>query len=209
VNLSTLNVLDGLIILIIGWNLIRGFNKGFIEEIISIIGIVASLYLAYIFAPTAAKLMVNRPDQMITIISGVFIFAISFIVSKYVAFHFNRRINETVLGIFNNILGFLFGIVRGWLLASIAVFLIAILTPDGYLIKRSSLGGLAVPVIDKTLKLLPLKNERNDIILKNWFKAEKLLWKNFTFRKYIERGKAPSKLNSHAGHVLYQISKPV
>ncbi len=188
VNLTTLNVLDGLIIIIIGWNLIRGFNKGFVEEILSIIGIVISIYIAYIFAPQIAKLLVNRPDQTTVILSGIFLFVLSFAVSKYVAFHLNRKINETAMGILNNILGFFFGILRGWLLASIAVFLIAVLTPDGYLIKRSSLGGLAVPVIDRSLQLLPLKDKKEDPILKNWFKAEKLLWKNFVLRKYIERG---------------------
>ncbi len=187
-NLTTLNVLDGLIIIIIGWNLIRGFNKGFVEEILSIIGIVISIYIAYIFAPQIAKLLVNRPDQTTVILSGIFLFVLSFAVSKYVAFHLNRKINETAMGILNNILGFFFGILRGWLLASIAVFLIAVLTPDGYLIKRSSLGGLAVPVIDRSLQLLPLKDKKEDPILKNWFKAEKLLWKNFVLRKYIERG---------------------
>ncbi len=188
VNLTTLNVLDGLIIIIIGWNLIRGFNKGFVEEILSIIGIVISIYIAYIFAPQIAKLLVNRPDQTTVILSGIFLFVLSFAVSKYVAFHLNRKINETAMGILNNILGFFFGILRGWLLASIAVFLVAVLTPDGYLIKKSSLGGLAVPVIDRSLQFLPIKDKKKDPILKNWFKAEKLLWKNFVLRKYIERG---------------------
>lgn len=191
-NLTTLNVLDGLIIIVIGWNLIRGFNKGFVEEIISIIGIIVSIYAAYIFAPQVAKLLIPRPDQTTVILSGIFIFAVFFTVSKYVAFHINRKINETALGIINNVLGFFFGIIRGWLLASIVVFLVAVLTPDGYLIKRSSLGGIAVPVIDKSLEFLPLKDKKSDPILKNWFKAEKLLWKHFVLRKYIERG-SPQK----------------
>lgn len=185
-NLTTLNVLDGLIIIILGWNLIRGFNKGFIEEIISITGIIISLYAAYLFAPQVARLLVSRPDQTTVIVSGIFIFLISFVISKYIAFHINRKVNETAIGIVNNVLGFFFGIIRGWILASIAVFLIAVLTPDGYLIKKSSLGGLAVPVIDKSLQFLPLKNKKNDLILKNWFKAEKFLWKNFALKKYIK-----------------------
>ena len=188
-----LNVLDGLIIIILGWNLIRGFNKGLIEEILSIIGIIVSIYLAYTFAPQVTKILVNRPDQAITIISGILLFVFSFAVSKYVALYVNKKINETPMGILNNLLGFLFGIIRGWLLASIAVFLVAILTPDGYLIKRSTLGGLAIPVVEKSLQYLPLKNKKQDPILKNWFKAEKFLWKNFIFRKYVERGKVPQK----------------
>lgn len=192
-SLTTLNVLDGLIIIILGWNLIRGFNKGFIEEILSIIGIIASIYLAYVFAPQVTKFLVDRPDQTTTIISGILLFAFFFAVSKYIALYVNKKINETAMGILNNLLGFLFGIIRGWLLASIAVFLVAILTPDGYLIKRSSLGGLAIPIVEKSLQYLPLKDKKEDPIIKNWLKAEKFLRKNFLFKKYIGGGRAPSQ----------------
>lgn len=194
-SLTTLNVLDGLIIIILGWNLIRGFNKGFIEEILSIIGIIASIYLAYVFAPQVTKFLVDRPDQTTTIISGILLFAFFFAVSKYIALYVNKKINETAMGILNNLLGFLFGIIRGWLLASIAVFLVAILTPDGYLIKRSSLGGLAIPIVEKSLQYLPLKDKKEDPIIKNWLKAEKFLRKNFLFKKYIGGGGSPPKSN--------------
>ena len=192
VNLTTLNVLDGLIIIVLGWNLIRGFNKGFVEEIISITGIVLSIYLSYQLATPVASLLVKKPDQTTTLISGIFIFAIFFFITKYIAFHLNKKLNETALGILNNILGFLFGIVRGWLLASVFVFLVAALSPDGYLVKRSSLGGLAVPVIDRIVNLLPLKDKKDDPLLKNWKKAEGILWKNFVLRKYLE-GETPPK----------------
>ena len=43
-NLPPFNVLDGLIVITLGWNFIRGFNKGFIEEILSLTGIVISLF---------------------------------------------------------------------------------------------------------------------------------------------------------------------
>ena len=191
VNLSTLNVLDGLIIIILGWNLIRGFNKGFIEEILSITGIILSIYLSYQLATPVASLVVKKADQTTTLISGIFLFSILFFLTKYIAFHLNKKLNETALGILNNILGFLFGIVRGWLLASVAVFLVAALSPDGYLIKRSSLGGLAVPLIDQIVNILPMKNKKNDPLLKNWKRAEKTLWKNFILRKYLKGENSP------------------
>ncbi len=191
VNLSTLNVLDGLIIIILGWNLIRGFNKGFIEEILSIIGIILSIYLSYQLATPVASLVVKKGDQTTTLISGIFLFSILFFLTKYIAFHLNKKLNETALGILNNILGFLFGIVRGWLLASVAVFLVAALSPDGYLIKRSSLGGLVVPLIDQIVNILPMKNKKNDPLLKNWKRAEKMLWKNFILRKYLKGENSP------------------
>ena len=190
VSLTALNVLDGLIIIILGWNLVRGFNKGFVEEILSIVGIILSLILAYKISPYIANLLVKKPDKTTVMLAGGFVFLLSYVTVKYLAHYINRKLNETALGILNNILGFLFGIVRGWLLASIVVFVVAVLTPDGYLIKRSSLGGIAVPVVDRALKLLPIKNQGEDPIVKNWLKAEKFLRENFALNRYLKGEKS-------------------
>jgi len=192
VNLTTLNALDGLIIVTLGWNFVRGFNKGIVEEVISITGIGLSVYLAYHLSYPAAKLLIKHPTKIQTFLMGVSVFSVLFLVTKYVAFSVNKRINQTSLGIANNVLGFLFGIVRGILISSVIVFGIASVSPNSFLIKRSSLGGLAVPVINRIIGTLPLKHKKEDPFLKNWQTSEKTLWKNFVFRKYLEkRGKPP------------------
>ncbi|MEO2065181.1 MAG: CvpA family protein, partial [Desulfurobacteriaceae bacterium] len=156
-----MNVLDALIIVILGWNLIRGFNKGFVEEVVSLIGIAVSLILSYKLAPIVANFLVNKPDPKTMVLTGFFIYLIFFAVAKYVAFLIERRTKDSPFGRLNSLLGFFFGIFRGILLASIVVFAVAIVSPDSYLIKKSSLGGLSVPIIDKTLKVLDGKVEKH------------------------------------------------
>jgi membrane protein required for colicin V production len=165
-NLTTLNALDGLIIVTLGWNFVRGFNKGIVEEIISIAGIGLSIFLAYQLSYPTAKFLLKHPDKIQTFLIGTSIFAISFLITKYVAFSINKKVNQTSLGIINNILGFLFGIVRGILISSIIVFAVASISPNSFLIKRSSLGGIAVPVINKIIQALPLKHKKEDPFLK-------------------------------------------
>ncbi len=172
-----MNVLDALIIVILGWNLIRGFNKGFVEEVVSLIGIAASLVLSYKLAPIVANFLVNKPDPQTMVLTGFFIYLIFFAVAKYVAFLIERRTKNSPFGRLNSLLGFFFGIFRGILLASIVVFVVAIVSPDSYLIKKSSLGGLSVPIIDKTLKVLDGKVEKH--WRKNWQIARTYLIKNF------------------------------
>lgn len=175
--MTTMNVLDGLLIVILGWNLIRGFNKGFIEELVSLIGIAASLILAYQLAPVVANYLVDSPDPTTMVLTGVFIYLIFFVIAKYVAALVESKVAESSLGMVNNVLGFFFGIFRGILIASIVVFMVAIISPDGYLIKRSSLGGITVPIIDKTLEILDGKVEKH--WRKNWRVARVYLKKNF------------------------------
>ena len=85
VSLTTLNVLDGLIIIILGWNLVRGFNKGFVEEILSIVGIILSLILAYKISPYIANLLVKKPDKTTVMLAGGFVFLLSYVIAKYMA----------------------------------------------------------------------------------------------------------------------------
>ncbi len=185
--MKTLNVLDGLLIVILGWNLIRGFNKGFVEEIISLAGIAVSLVLAYRFAPVVAQYLVKNPDPTTMVLTGFFIYLILFLVAKYVAAVVENEIAKSSVGVINNILGFFFGIFRGVLIGAIVVFAVAIISPDGYLIKRSSLGGITVPVIDKTLKILDGKVEKH--WRKNWEVARVYLEKNFrAFKEEILPG---------------------
>ena len=196
--MTTMNVLDALIIVILGWNLIRGFNKGFVEEVVSLIGIAASLVLSYHLAPIVAKFLVNKPDPQTMVLTGFFIYLIFFAVAKYVAFLIERRTKNSPFGRLNSLLGFFFGIFRGILLASIVVFVVAIVSPDSYLIKKSSLGGLSVPIIDKTLKVLDGKVEKH--WRKNWQIARTYLIKNFQeFKKGIlpAAGEEVKKVKDH------------
>jgi len=175
--LSTLNVLDALILLILGWNIIRGFNKGFVEELLSLIGILVSLAAAYKLAPIVAKRLVGDADTATLALSGFFIYLFFFTIFKFIAHHFEKRAAQSPLGFLNSLLGFLFGIFRGIVIAAILVFFIAAISPDSYLIKRSSLGGLAVPVIDKAMEILDGKVEES--WRKNWEVAKIYLTRNF------------------------------
>jgi membrane protein required for colicin V production len=187
-----MNVLDALIAIIIGWNLIRGFNKGFVEELLSLVGIIASLTLAYKLAPPAAQFLVKRPDSSTVALTGFFLFLIFFLATKYFASIVESKVAESSLGMINNILGFFFGIFRGILIASLVVFLVAAVSPDGYLIKRSSLGGATVPVVDKILKVLDGKVEKH--WQKNWLVARKFLSENFNKFKGELLKKEPPKV---------------
>ena len=186
--LHPLNVLDALILVTLAWNLLRGFNKGFVEEVISILGIVASLFLAFKFSHKTASLFVQNPSPQTILISGFLIYLFSFSVFKYVAFYVDKRLSQTPLGILNSILGVLFGIVRGLVIASVFVVFIAFLAPKSYLIEKSYLGGACVPVIDYVVKRLP--KEAKDKILNRWLTARSYLLKNWSsWKSAMEKGR--------------------
>ena len=175
-NVHPLNVLDAAILLIMGWNVLRGFNKGFVEEILSIIGIIASIILALRLShPLASLMSVMGSVEVVAI--GFVVYLISFLIFKYFAYYINAKFAKSNLGVANNILGFLFGIVRGAILSAFFVLFLGSVMPNSYLIKKSYLGGFLVPVSDKLIVYFPrtdLTKEAND----NWNLARQFLIAN-------------------------------
>ncbi|WP_456456054.1 CvpA family protein [Thermovibrio sp.] len=183
--LSSLNLLDALILITLGWNLIRGFNKGFVEEVISILGIVFSIYVAYFYAPKLSYLLLKSSSPAVIVLTGFFTFLLLFSVSKLISSFIDSKVSKTSLGFLNNLLGTLFGILRGVLISSLLVFSISVLFPKSYLVKKSSLGALFVPVINYSFSLLDGDVEKSwkekwklaePVLVKNWekFKGELL-----------------------------------
>ncbi|WP_457569399.1 CvpA family protein [Desulfurobacterium sp.] len=175
-SIHPLNLLDAVLVIILGWNFFRGFNKGAIEEIISIVGVIVSILIAIKTAHIVAAKFVPDPDAPIIIMTGFVIYGILFLISKYIAFTLNSLYSRGFLGLINNILGFLFGIFRGILLASIFLLFVGATMPDSYLIKTSYLGGFLAPVTDTIVSFLPEKARKK--VEKNWKVAEAILLKN-------------------------------
>jgi membrane protein required for colicin V production len=171
-----MNVLDGLILIIFGWNLLRGFNKGLVEEVISLLGIVLSLFFAYRLAPIVAKRLVHGPDATALFFTGAVLYLIFYLLFKYFATYLNGLAKKSALSVVNSVLGFLFGIFRGYFIAAVVVLVVAVISPDGYLIKRSSLGGMTVPVVDFVLNHLPGKDPK---LVKRWEVAKRFLQRNW------------------------------
>ena len=52
-----MNLLDGVLIVILGYCLIRGIFRGLIKEVSAIIGVLGGYYAAYTFYPSVARLL--------------------------------------------------------------------------------------------------------------------------------------------------------
>ncbi len=175
--LNSLNLLDALILITLGWNLIRGFNKGFVEELLSILGIVLSVYAAYLYAPKLSYLLLKTKASTVIVLTGFTVFLFLFSIFKLISSFIDSKVSKSSLGFLNNLLGTLFGVLRGVLFSSLFVFAISALFPESYLVKKSSLGGLFVPVINYSFKLLDGEVEKK--WKENWKSAAPVLTKNW------------------------------
>lgn len=129
-----MNILDVIIILAFCPILINGYRKGFINQAVSIVALIAGAWVASSFGSTVGSWIyplfegfTGNPET-IAFLGG---FTITFIVMCLVFSLIGRLLERIILAIIpdwiNNVLGLLFGIVNGLLLLCVLFLLFQVL----------------------------------------------------------------------------------
>lgn len=124
-------IIDGVVALVIVLSALLAYSRGFVREALAIAGWVAAGVLAFIFAPQMEPLVKEIPvvgdfiaDSCELSMIGAFtvVFAVALIVASLITPLFSSLVQRSILGGFDQGLGFLFGVARGVLLVAIAYF---------------------------------------------------------------------------------------
>lgn len=124
-----MNYVDLILLLPIVYGLVRGFIKGLVNEVASLLSIVAGLYLAYHYHDAVEQFLASQfgeNDSWLGIASYLVIFIAVTILVFLLAKILTRMINFIALGIFNRIAGAVFGAAK---VALVFLLLIYLLSP--------------------------------------------------------------------------------
>lgn len=107
-----MNLIDLIIIAIIGFGIIRGYSKGLIIELSSFFGIFISFFIAgnvdnLLSNEISAFISVN--SDLLNTISFIIIFILSYLFIIYLAKGFTKLAKVVYLGLLNSLLGGVFG----------------------------------------------------------------------------------------------------
>lgn len=107
-----MNLIDLIIIAIIGFGIIRGYSKGLIIELSSFFGIFISFFIAgnvdnLLSNEISAFISVN--SDLLNTISFIIIFIFSYLLIIYLAKGFTKLAKVVYLGLLNSLLGGVFG----------------------------------------------------------------------------------------------------
>ena len=107
-----MNLIDLIIIAIIGFGIIRGYSKGLIIELSSFFGIFISFFIAgnvdnLLSNEISAFISVN--SDLLNTISFIIIFILSYLFIIYLAKGFTKLAKVVYLGLLNSVLGGVFG----------------------------------------------------------------------------------------------------
>ena len=152
-----MSYLDYFFIFIISFSLLVGCYRGFTRELLSLTGWILAFYFANLFSGDFLKYVPFEFAEHINfIIIYLAIFVIVLLLAAFVATLLNRLIKNIGLGFLNIIMGSIFGLMRGILIAFIIIFLIEKTSFMGeFDLARSKTIPVIKLLMQKTLSYLP------------------------------------------------------
>ena len=120
-----MNYIDIIIILLVLLAAFKGFSRGLIKEVLSLISLIAGVYIATNFSVYFEKHLTNnfpKFEDIISVVSFVLVFLIVFLSLKLAAILISKLAKSLQLGLVNKLLGLLFGGVKVLLILSFVLF---------------------------------------------------------------------------------------
>ncbi len=151
-----MNPLDMVIIAVLCFCLVRGFFRGLVKELSSIIGVFAGFYAAYTYYRTLAGYMTKWTSgfEHTNIICFLIIFLSVFVTISILGLFLKYILNISFLGWIDRICGTCFGFIKGILVVSVLLLVLTtFLKQNGAFIQKSVLSP-HVMVISETMAQL-------------------------------------------------------
>jgi membrane protein required for colicin V production len=174
------NVLDVILIVVIGFSSVYGLFKGLVKEVISLLAVIIGLIGASRFYEGASPLLKNLGlgEQVAKILSFFILFIVIFVALILVGKLLHKLIHTIFLGWLNRLGGIGFGFIRGIIVSGIIVMILTIILSEKAPILSESKVTPHIMSISKVLvSLVP------DDLQKRFMEKEKRL-REFWERKF-------------------------
>jgi membrane protein required for colicin V production len=151
------NFFDIIVIVILGYCLIRGVFRGLIKELSSIIGVLGGFYAAFTYYPLVAKPLSKwiTNTGYLNILSFLTLFCGVFIIISILGVIINYLLKIAFLSWLDRILGSVFGAMKGVLIVSVLFIALTAFLPKGTpVIKDSLLSPYVTLVSEKIAKVV-------------------------------------------------------
>lgn len=136
-----MNLLDYLLIAILGYCLVRGVFRGLVKELSSIVGVFGGFYGAYTYYPQLAKPLGHWISNAgyLNILSFLILFVVIYLLVSITGVMIKHLMNIVFLGWVDRIGGTLFGAVKGFLITAVVIMILTTFLPKNAAILRQSL----------------------------------------------------------------------
>jgi membrane protein required for colicin V production len=135
-----MNPFDILILVILGYSLVRGLFRGLVKEISSVIGVFGGFYAAYTYYKVLAGMLSGliKDVSYLNILSFLIIFCGVLIVVSVLGVIIKYLLNITFLGWVDRIGGVVFGLAKGILIIAVLFISLTAFLPKGSAFLKNS-----------------------------------------------------------------------
>jgi membrane protein required for colicin V production len=157
--IGMLNFLDILLIIILFLSILFGILKGFIRELFSLAFFIIGVVLAFLFYYEVGELFMPylKNREVSNFIGFITIFVLVLMVGSLVTYLIKKLFTLGPLKNIDMILGGVFGLLRGILIASIIVFALIVFPVNDNLVTQSRLSPYVLTTIEVFIHFLPVK----------------------------------------------------
>ena len=152
-----MNSLDFIILVILGYCLIRGFFRGVIKEVSSVIGVVGGFFAARLYYADLSNLLTDwvAVASYRDILGFVLAFGVVFFTVSILGVILKYLMKVALLGWVDRLFGIGIGCLKGILVVSILLFVLTTFLPKGVrLLEKSILAGKVHTVSEQMSKLV-------------------------------------------------------
>ena len=127
-----MNFVDISVLVVLGLSTLLAFSRGFVRELLSILSWVGATIITIFFFPSALPIAEAQiaDDLLAKIATGVVLFVVSLFVLGFVNHFISSRVQKSVLGSIDRLLGLVFGVVRGVIVVALAHMAMTLIFPD-------------------------------------------------------------------------------
>jgi membrane protein required for colicin V production len=163
-----MNPFDIIIIVIMGYSLVRGIFRGLVKEVSSIIGVLGGFYAAFTYYTILAKLLSGliKETAYLNILSFLIIFCGVLIIVGILGVIIKYLLNIAFLGWVDRIGGVGFGLVKGILIASILFITLTAFLPKGSAFLKNSMLAPHVSWVSEKMAKVVSKEMKQDFMAK-------------------------------------------
>jgi len=163
-----MNPFDILIIVILGYSLIRGLFRGLVKELSSIIGVFGGFYAAYTYYQLLAGLLsgVIHDVAYLNILSFLIVFCSVLILVSVLGVIIKYLLNIAFLSWVDRIGGLAFGIIKGILVVSVLFITLTAFLPKGSAFIKNSVLAPHVSWVSETMAQVISKEMKQDFTAK-------------------------------------------
>jgi membrane protein required for colicin V production len=171
-----MNLLDIAILIIVALLTVRGFFRGIVQEAATLLGLIASFFLAALYYKNLASWLESfAPNHaiLLSFFGFVFLFILFIFLFNFLAILARGAIRLTLLGWLDRTLGGLFGLIKGAVIIFVLVTILTVFYPkSGPVVENSRFFPSILTVTGKLTSLIPFK-------IKDDFLTKKKALQNF------------------------------